>query len=438
MAKHIGKQSILFEKNISIKETSSIVGKKEAEGPLSDFFDIVVEDSMFGQDSWEKAESEFVNTNVKNLIEKAHLSNDKIDYIVTGDLLNQCCGSTFGVKNFNIPLFSIFGACSTMGEALSLGAILIESGGANNIIAGASSHFCSAEKQFRFPIGLGNQRPQTSTWTVTGHGGVILSNSNDGPYIKGITTGKIVDYGITDANNMGAAMAPAAADLILNNLQDLNIQPTYYDLIITGDLGYVGSDLLKKLLKKEGYDINNQHIDCGIEIYDKETQDTHSGGSGCACSAVIFCSKIFRQLKNKEVNRLLFIPTGALMSPTSEVNFMDYIKAFLVGGIICVIGQVLIDKTKLTSARILVLFVVLGCILGGIGIYPKIVDFAGAGATIPLLGFGNNLAKGVINEVNNVGFIGIFSGGIKSAATGITASIAFAFIMALIFNPKEK
>lgn len=317
MAKHIGKQSILFEKNISIKETSSIVGKKEAEGPLSDFFDIVVEDSMFGQDSWEKAESEFVNTNVKNLIEKAHLSNDKIDYIVTGDLLNQCCGSTFGVKNFNIPLFSIFGDCSTIGEALSLGAILIESGGANNIIAGASSHFCSAEKQFRFPIGLGNQRPQTSTWTVTGHGGVILSNSNDGPYIKGITTGKIIDYGITDANNMGAAMAPAAADLILNNLQDLNIQPTYYDLIITGDLGYVGSDLLKKLLKKEGYDINNQHIDCGIEIYDKENQDTHSGGSGCACSAVTFCSKIFRQLKNKEVNRLLFIPTGALMSPTS-------------------------------------------------------------------------------------------------------------------------
>ena len=317
MAKHIGKQSILFEKNISIRETSSIVGKKEGEGPLSEFFDIIVEDSMFGQESWEKAESEFVNANIKNLIEKSNLTNDKIDYIITGDLLNQCCGSTFGVKNFNIPLFSIFGACSTMGEALSLGAILIESGGAKNIIVGASSHFCSAEKQFRFPMGLGNQRPQTSTWTVTGHGGAILSDNNSSPYIKGITTGKIVDYGITDANNMGADMAQDAADLILNNFQDFNLQPDYYDLIITGDLGYVGSNLLKELIKKEGYNIDKQHIDCGIEIYDKKTQDTHSGGSGCACSAVTFCGKIFHQLKSKNLNRILFIPTGALMSPTS-------------------------------------------------------------------------------------------------------------------------
>lgn len=317
MAKHIGKQSILFEKNISIREASSIVGKKEGEGPLATYFDIIVEDSMFGQNSWEKAESEFVNANIKNLIEKSHLSNDNIDYIITGDLLNQCCGSTFGIKNFNIPLFSIFGACSTMGEALSLGSILIESGGANNVIAGASSHFCSAEKQFRFPVGLGNQRPQTSTWTVTGHGCAIISNNGNGPYIKGITTGKIVDYGITDANNMGAAMAPAAADLILNNLHDFNIQPNHYDLIITGDLGYVGSDLLKNLLKKEGYNIDRQHMDCGIEIYDKEKQDTHSGGSGCACSAVTFCSKILYQFRHNELNRVLFIPTGALMSPTS-------------------------------------------------------------------------------------------------------------------------
>ena len=293
MAKHIGSQSILFEKTISITEVSSIVGKKEGEGPLSSFFDIIVKDSMFGEDSWEKAESKFISSNIKNLLNKAKLSPDKIDYIITGDLLNQCCGSTYGVMDFNIPLFSIFGACSTMGEGLSLGAILIESGGAENIIVGASSHFCSAEKQFRFPTGLGNQRPQTATWTVTGHGGVILSNQNNAPYIKAITTGKIIDYGISDSNNMGAAMAPAAADLILSNFKDFNITPDYYDLIVTGDLGYVGSELLIKLVKKEGYDIEKQHIDCGIEIYDKSSQDTHSGGSGCACSAVTFCGKFY-------------------------------------------------------------------------------------------------------------------------------------------------
>ena len=317
MAKHIGSQSILFEKTISITEVSSIVGKKEGEGPLSSFFDIIVKDSMFGEDSWEKAESKFISSNIKNLLNKAKLSPDKIDYIITGDLLNQCCGSTYGVMDFNIPLFSIFGACSTMGEGLSLGAILIESGGAENIIVGASSHFCSAEKQFRFPTGLGNQRPQTATWTVTGHGGVILSNQNNAPYIKAITTGKIIDYGISDSNNMGAAMAPAAADLILSNFKDFNITPDYYDLIVTGDLGYVGSELLIKLVKKEGYDIEKQHIDCGIEIYDKSSQDTHSGGSGCACSAVTFCGKFYKQLKEKNINKMLFIPTGALMSPTS-------------------------------------------------------------------------------------------------------------------------
>lgn len=317
MAKHIGKQSIKLEMNISILETSSAVGKKEGEGPLKKYFDLIVEDSMFGQESWEKAESEFVNSNIQNLLEKANISSDKIDYIVTGDLLNQCCGSIFGLKNYNIPMFSVFGACSTMGEAMSLGSIIIESGGAKNVIAGASSHFCSAEKQFRFPIGLGNQRPQTSTWTVTGHGGVILSNENKPPYIKGITTGKVVDYGITDANNMGAAMAPAAADTIISNLEDFNIQPDYYDLIVTGDLGYVGSELLKELLSKKGYDISKQHLDCGIEIFNKEKQDTHSGGSGCACSAVTFCGKLYSELKNKNLNRILFLPTGALMSPTS-------------------------------------------------------------------------------------------------------------------------
>ena len=317
MAKHIGKQSILFEKNISIRETSSIVGKKEGEGPLSEFFDIIVEDSMFGQESWEKAESEFVNANIKNLIEKSNLTNDKIDYIITGDLLNQCCGSTFGVKNFNIPLFSIFGACSTMGEALSLGAILIESGGAKNIIVGASSHFCSAEKQFRFPMGLGNQRPQTSTWTVTGHGGAILSDNNSSPYIKGITTGKIVDYGLKDSQNMGACMAPAAMDTILMNLKDFERQAEDYDRIITGDLGAVGQKLLLDMIYKKGVDLQEKHLDCGMLIFDAKEQDTHAGGSGCGCAAVTLASYILPKVEKGEWKRILFVPTGALMSTVS-------------------------------------------------------------------------------------------------------------------------
>lgn len=321
MAKKMGKQSVEFEKKIGIKAVSSIVGKKEGEGPLGNKFDKIIKDSTAGEDSWEKAESRFVKDNMTLAIKKADLEEKDIDYVVSGDLLNQSSGSTFGLRELNISYFGVYGACSTYGEGLSLGGTLIEAGMGKNVLVGASSHFCAAEKQFRFPLELGNQRPLTSTWTVTGHGAAVLtdntSKENNLPYIKGITTGKIVDFGIKDANNMGAAMAPAAAQVILSNFLDFGIDNSYYDMIVTGDLGYVGKELVIELVKKGGIDISKNYTDCGIEIFDREKQDTHSGGSGCACSAVTFNALFYPKLKEGQMKRILFIPTGALLNSTS-------------------------------------------------------------------------------------------------------------------------
>nr|WP_317357109.1 stage V sporulation protein AD [uncultured Tyzzerella sp.] len=317
MGKHIGKQSAIFDKDIFIINTASTVGKKEGEGPLKDYFDVILEDSLCGQDSWEKAESKMINDNMKLLVKKEKIQFSDIDYIYAGDLLNQSSGSNYAIRDLGVPFFGIFGACSTIGEGMALGAINIESGIGRKIIVGASSHFCAAEKQFRFPLGLGTQRPLTSTWTVTGAAALILSDTGKSVKIKGITTGKIVDLGIKDANNMGSAMAPAAADVIINNFKDFNIQPDYYDMIFTGDLGYVGKQLTIELVQKAGYDISKNYTDCGIEIFDQNTQDTHSGGSGCACAGTTFAGMIYSKLKKGELNRILFIPTGALMSTTS-------------------------------------------------------------------------------------------------------------------------
>ncbi|MFI3230111.1 MAG: stage V sporulation protein AD [bacterium] len=320
MGIHVGAQSAKFEKDIFIIETASTVGSKEGEGPLKDYFDVILDDASFGEESWEKAETKMVSTNIELLINKSSLEMANIDYIYAGDLLNQNAGSSFAVREFNRPFFGIFGACSTFGEGLSLGSINIESGIGSNIIVGASSHFCTAEKQFRFPLGLGTQRPPTSTWTVTGASAVILSSSNinnNNIKIKGITTGKIVDYGIKDANNMGSAMAPAAADVMICNFKDFNIDPSYYDIIFTGDLGYVGRELVIEIVKKAGYDISKNYTDCGIEMFDRETQNTDCGGSGCACSGATFAGMIYKNLQQDKFKRILFIPTGALMNTTT-------------------------------------------------------------------------------------------------------------------------
>lgn len=320
MNKRLGSRTIKLENPVSISTASSVVGTKEGEGPLREYFDIITEDGLIGEDSWEKAESAMAKKSFENLIKKANKTPEDINYILSGDLLNQSMGTNFGIRDLQIPFFGLFGACSTMGEAMSLGSMLIDGGYANTVIAGASSHFCSAEKQFRFPLELGTQRPPTSTWTVSGSGSCILEKDGEGPYITHITTGKIVDMGIKDSNNMGAAMSPAAIDVLSAHFKDTGRDPNYYDLIATGDLGYIGHELVKKLMPDEGHTLGENYTDCGILIFDKEAQDTHSGGSGCGCSAVTFAGYFYDQLKKGKIKKLLFIPTGALMSQTSALQ----------------------------------------------------------------------------------------------------------------------
>lgn len=315
--KKVGKQSIIFDNPPTILETASIVGPKEADGPLAKYFDKVLEDEFWGEKTWEKAESKIVKETTNSVIVKSGLSGSEIDYCFSGDLLNQCISSSFGLRESNIPLFGIFGACSTFVEGLSLGAVFAEASGAQNVLCCASSHFCSAEKQFRFPLELGNQRPPSAQWTVTGAGAAIVSKTGQGPFITSITTGKIVDMGIKDSNNMGAAMAPAALDTLLTHFQDTGRNPSYYDGIFTGDLGYIGKEILIDLLKQNGYNVKPNYNDCGVLIFDKEKQDTHSGGSGCACIATVFSGYLFNQLKTKKYKKILLIATGALTNSTT-------------------------------------------------------------------------------------------------------------------------
>ena len=314
----IGKQTIKFNTPPTILETSSIVGPKEGQGPLAKYFDQCLEDEFWGEKTWEKAESKIIRENVNTLIFKSGIPADKIDYCFAGDLLNQCISTNFGLRDLNIPFFGIFGACSTFVEGLCIGSVFIEGGGATNVLCATSSHFCSAEKQFRFPLELGNQRTPTAQWTVTGSGAALLTKNGTGPYITHITPGRIVDMGIKDANNMGAAMAPATLDTLIAHFQDTGRKPSYYDLIITGDLGYIGKDILTDLAKTKGYNIKSNYNDCGVLIFNKDEQDTHSGGSGCACIATTFSGYLFKELKNRKINKILLMATGALMNATSS------------------------------------------------------------------------------------------------------------------------
>ena len=316
--KKIGKQTFKLSNPVSIKETASIVGPKESNGPLAKYFDKCIEDEFYGESSWEKAESKFIKSATDMLIAKSGISNKDIDFCFAGDLLNQCISSCFGLRETNIPFFGIFGACSTFVESLILGVIAIDGNFAKNVLCAVSSHFCSAEKQFRFPLELGNQRPPTSQWTVTGSGACILSKEGTGPYITHVTPGKIIDMGIKDVNNMGSAMAPAAIDTLITHFQDTSRNPDYYDGIFTGDLGYIGKDILLDIVKTKGYDITNNYNDCGILIFDKNKQDTHSGGSGCACCASVFSGYLYKKLKERKLNKILLIATGALTNSTTS------------------------------------------------------------------------------------------------------------------------
>lgn len=319
-----GKQSLEFEKNVFIQESASIVGTKEGEGPLKDLFDMVGNDDLFGCDTWEEAESNLQKDAVYMALGKSKMKPEQVRYLFAGDLLGQSIATSFGLMDYNIPLFGIYGACSTCGESLSLGAITIAGGCADHVLCVTSSHFASAEKEFRYPLEYGNQRPLCSTWTVTGSGAFLLSSDKNNAAkknalarISGITTGKIVDYGLKDSLNMGCCMAPAAASTIEQNLMDFERSPQDYDKIITGDLGSVGQKALLDLLKDKEIDISKVHLDCGMKIYDSTTQGTNAGGSGCGCAATVLSAYILPKIKSGEWKRILFVPTGALLSKTS-------------------------------------------------------------------------------------------------------------------------
>jgi len=312
-----GKQSLCFTEAPFIISTANIVGKKEGEGPLAGHFDVIGEDDKFGQNTWEEAESTLQKEAFTMAVGRAGLKKEDIRYLFAGDLLGQTMATSFGVLDFQVPLFGLYGACSTCGESLSLGAMCVAAGYADHVVTMTSSHFASAERQFRFPLAYGNQRPYAATWTVTGCGAVIISTKKGFAKITGITTGKIVDFGVKDAQNMGACMAPAAADVIYQHFKDFNSTPADYDKIITGDLGLIGKSILFELLKEKGYDISAVHMDCGVEMFDASEQDTHAGGSGCGCSATVLAGYVFKQLKKGAFKKILFIPTGALMSPVS-------------------------------------------------------------------------------------------------------------------------
>ena len=318
MAKRIGRYTLQMENMPSVQGYASICGKKESQGPLGKHFDYTFDDTTIGESSWEKAESKLQTEAVNRALDKAVVTPSEIDYIFAGDLLNQCISSTFGLRNLDIPFLGQYGACSTMAQTLALASIMVDTGVAERCIAVTSSHFCSAERQFRFPLEYGGQRTPTAQWTVTGSGAIVVGNTGESPCISEITIGKIVDMGIKDAANMGAAMAPAAATTLTDFFNDTKTSPDNYDLVLTGDLGTIGSKLLIELLQKDGIDIKNKHNDCGVMIYNIKEQDVHAGGSGCGCSASVLCSVILNQLKNGELSNVLFVATGALMSPTSS------------------------------------------------------------------------------------------------------------------------
>ena len=318
----LGKQSIQFKNTPYIINSASIVGSKEGQGPMGKLFDKVGQDDMFGAETWEEAESTLQKEALQILLQKENMKKDEIELIFAGDLLGQSIASSFGLASFATPHVGLYGACSTCGLSIAVGSTMVAGGFLNKAACVTSSHFASAEKEFRFPFAYGNQRPLSATWTVTGSGAFLLASEipvGKKAYAKitGVTFGKIMDYGIKDSMNMGACMAPAAADSIRQHMEDFGRTPEDYDKIVTGDLGVVGQKLLFELLGEKGIDIKKQHMDCGIEIFDSTKQNTNAGGSGCGCSAVVLSAYILKKIEEGVWKRVLFLPTGALLSKTS-------------------------------------------------------------------------------------------------------------------------
>lgn len=312
-----GRQSFELNTPPVITCWASVAGKKEGEGPLKTYFDVVNSDTYFGQKSWEKAEKHMQQIALQTLTQKAGISMKDLGLVFSGDLLNQCIGSSFTLRNTGIPHLGLYGACSTMAESLLLSAMAVGGGFSDHVVAMTSSHFASSERQYRFPLGYGGQRTPTAQWTVTGSGAALVCSTGKGPKITGCTIGSVTDLGIKDANNMGAAMAPAALATIKAHFEDFSVTADDYDLIVTGDLGQLGKDILLTMAQREGLQIGGKLADCGTLVFDMLKQDVHSGGSGCGCSAITLCGYLLDQLNTHKLNRILFCGTGALLSPTS-------------------------------------------------------------------------------------------------------------------------
>lgn len=319
MATRQGRYTLLTEHSPAVLAAAAVGGKKEGTGPMAAYFDYTSADNGFGQKSWETAESEMQRRALQLALEKSGLAAGELDCVFAGDLLNQCVGSTFGLREMGVPFLGVYGACSTMAESLGLAALFVEGGFARCAGAVTSSHFCSAERQFRFPLEYGGQRPPGAQWTATAAGAAVVGCSKKGPTVRAVTFGRIVDLGIKDANNMGAAMTPAAADTLCRFFADTDTRPEDYDLVVTGDLGMIGSELLCDLMKREGYRLGDRHKDCGLLLYDLENfPQAGAGGSGCGCSAAVLCGHLLKQVACGNLKNLLFMATGALMSPTSS------------------------------------------------------------------------------------------------------------------------
>ncbi len=320
MGKQLGKQTIQIAGNVYIRSFAAIVGQKEKAGPLGNCFDVTLPDAEWNEETWEKTESKMQREAVRLAIQKGGLEPKDVRYAFGGDLLNQCIGAGFGLRELEIPFLGIYGACSTMIEGISLASMVIDGGFADEAVAVTSSHFCTAERQYRMPLEYGGQRTPTAQWTVTGAGSAVLSSKEGKIGVTHVTTGKILDMGVKDANNMGGAMAPAAMDTLCAHFRDTGRTPADYDLIITGDLGLVGSEILVDLMKQEGYDISANYQDCGCMIYHTKTQDVHAGGSGCGCIASVLCGYILDQMEKGRWKNVLAVGTGALLSPTSSLQ----------------------------------------------------------------------------------------------------------------------
>ena len=315
--KKLGSQTVALAEPPAIIGHANVVGKKEGDGPLADSFDHIEQDDTFGEKSWEKAETAMQKLALAKALDKAGQAASNLDYLFAGDLLNQCIGSGFAARGQDIPFYGLYGACSTMGESLSLAAMVIDGGFAQFAGAVTSSHFCTAERQYRTPLEYGRQRTPNAQWTVTASGAVILAKEGPGPYVTHITTGKVVDKGVKDANNMGAAMAPAAYATLSAHFQDTGRKPSFYDLIVTGDLGKLGKEIVLDFFHRDGLELTN-YDDCGTMIFDLKKQDVHCGGSGCGCSAAVLTGYLLNGMRAGRWNHILFCPTGALLSPTSS------------------------------------------------------------------------------------------------------------------------